>query len=248
MTARGTLRTAILAACAAPAAARAAAPAAADDAPSVRLVKSIPMPGVEKRIDHLAIDAAGKRLVVAALGCDTVQVIDLEKGEVVHVLDQQAEPQGVAILPETGRIVVSNGEDGTVRFYDGATFEIASTIELGNDADNVRLDAATGRLYVGYGKGGISVIEKGKHLFDVHLKGHPEAFQLESKGNRVFVNVPTAGHVAVLDREKAKVVATLDLSVSSSYLRQCLRKNITVRYLLPDPVLRYIKKYRLYGF
>ena len=61
-----------------------------------------------------------------------------------------------------------------------------------------------------------------------------------------FVVVSRKGYGKLRTKYKAKVVATLDLSVSSSYLRQCLRKNITVRYLLPDNVLYYIKKFRLY--
>ena len=61
-----------------------------------------------------------------------------------------------------------------------------------------------------------------------------------------FVVVSRKGYGKLRTKYKARVVATLDLSVSSSYLRQCLRKNITVRYLLPDNVLQYIKQHRLY--
>ena len=225
MLARFASAAATLAVCAAPFTGR-ASPAMADDPSPLRLVKSIPLPGIEKRIDHFAIDAAGKRMVLAALGSDVVVVIDLEKGEVVHTIDGQGEPQGVAILPDTGRIVVANGDDGTVRFYVGATFEIANTIELGNDADNARLDAATGRLYVGYGKGAIAIVEtsekKIKHLLDVRLKAHPEAFALEAKGPRIFVNVPEAGHVAVIDREKQEVTNTWPVKEAHGNFPMCL--------------------------
>ena len=43
----------------------------------LRFVDTIPLPGVEGRIDHMALDIAGQRLFVAALGNNTVEVVDL---------------------------------------------------------------------------------------------------------------------------------------------------------------------------
>jgi len=45
-------------------------------------VQVIPLDGVEGRIDHLGLDAKGRRLFVAALGNDTVEVVDLVAGKV----------------------------------------------------------------------------------------------------------------------------------------------------------------------
>jgi DNA-binding beta-propeller fold protein YncE len=190
-----------------------APPAPAGEAvTALTFVKAIRLPGVKGRIDHLAVDAAGKRLVVAALASDSVEVVDLEKGEVVKRLTGAKEPQGVAILKEKGEIVVAYGGDGSVRFFDPSTLEPAGLVDLGDDADNVRVEAATGRIWVGYGAGSVAAIEKGKKVADVALQGHPESFQLEEKGTRTFVNVPTAGHVAVVDRKTASVVATWPLN------------------------------------
>ena len=179
---------------------------------ALTFVKAIPLPGVKGRIDHLAVDAAGKRLVVAALATDSVEVVDLEKGEVVKRLTGAKEPQGVAILKEKGEIVVAYGGDGSVRSFDPSTLEPAGLVDLGDDADNVRVEAATGRIWVGYGSGALAAIEKGKKVADAALQGHPESFQLEERGTRIFVNVPTAGHVAVVDRKTAAVTATWPLN------------------------------------
>jgi hypothetical protein len=175
------------------------------------LVRSIALPGVEGRIDHLALDAAGETLVVAALGNGSVEVIDLGKGAVARRLEHLREPQGVAFLPKSGRLAVACGEDGTVRWFEATTFAPAGTLSLGADADNTRVDAATGRLYVGYGDGGVAVIEKGELAGKVPLSAHPEAFALETKGPRIFVNVPNSGHVAVVDRVQGKATATWDV-------------------------------------
>src|SRR5262249_2553303 len=79
-----------------------------------------------------------------------------------------------------------------------------------DDADNIRYDATAKKIYVGFGSGGIAVINpsNGAEIGSIKLSTHPEAFELEKNGNRIFVNVPTARHVAVADRAQGKVVAT----------------------------------------
>ena len=66
----------------------------------LELVATIPMPGVKGRIDHLAIDPKGHRLFVAALGNNTVEVLDVERNRHEKSLPGFREPQGVLYLPE----------------------------------------------------------------------------------------------------------------------------------------------------
>src|SRR6266571_2667036 len=106
------------------------------------LVRTIDLPRVEGRIDHLAIDLAGQRLFVAALGNNTVEVVDLKKGQRVQSVAGFKEPQGLAYLAETNTVAVANGGDGLVTLLDGATLKPAKTIAFGADADNLRYDAA----------------------------------------------------------------------------------------------------------
>ena len=47
-----------------------------------------------------------------------------------------------------------------------------------------------------------------KQIGSITLSAHPEAFELEKNGKRIFVNVPNSRHVAVIDRDKGEVVAT----------------------------------------
>jgi len=170
---------------------------------------TIPMPSVQGRIDHLAVDLAGKRLFVAALGNDTVEVIDISAMRVIKSITGLHEPQGIRFLPDRNRVVVAYGGDGSTVFYDGTTLSAVHTAKTSGDADNVRYDSKAGRLYVGYGNGALgSFNADGAPLADIKLAAHPEAFQLESGGPRIFVNVPSAGHVAVVDRDKSAVIAT----------------------------------------
>jgi DNA-binding beta-propeller fold protein YncE len=83
-----------------------------------------------------------------------------------------------------------------------------------DDADNVRYDAATQSVVVGYGKGALRFLnaETGDASGDVRLPGHPESFQLEAAGKRAFVNVPTAEQIAVVDRANHKVIGKWPLA------------------------------------
>lgn len=169
----------------------------------------IALPGVEGRLDHLAVDLKGQRLFVAALGNNSLEVIDLAAGKRVQSVTGLPEPQGIAYLSHSDRIVVACGGDGSCRILDGRTYRQRTTIDCRTDADNVRYDADAARIYVGCGSGALAVIdpERSLPLASISLDGHPESFQLEAQGKRIFANVPSARQIAVIDREKQAVVA-----------------------------------------
>src|SRR5437867_3470803 len=171
--------------------------------------QTIPLPGVEGRIDHFAIDASGERLFVCALGNNTVEVLDLRKGERIHSITGLGAPQGIAYIPELGRIFVANDKDGIFKIYDAKAFQQISELNFKDDADNVRYDDARKKIYVGFGSAGIAIVnaQDGRQIGSIKLSAHPEAFELEKSGKRIFVNVPNARQVAVIDREKGEVTA-----------------------------------------
>jgi protein-tyrosine-phosphatase len=174
------------------------------------LVATIELPGVEGRIDHLAVDAAAQRLYVAALGNNTVEVLDVRSNRHLKSLPGFREPQGVATLPDARLVAVANGQGEGLQFVDANDDHLTRTVRLGDDSDNVRYDPAATRLYVGFGSGALAAVNPadGKVLGQARLAGHPESFQLERSGSRAFVNVPAADHIAVVDRAAMHVVAT----------------------------------------
>jgi len=176
----------------------------------LKLKQTIPLPGVEGRIDHFASDPSGQRLFVCALGNNTVEVLDLQKGERVHTITGLGAPQGVGYVPEVNRLFVANDKGGICKVYDGKSFQQISELNFKDDADNVRYDDAAKKVYVGFGSSGIAIINAadGKQIGSIKLSAHPEAFELEQNGRRIFVNVPNSRNVAVIDRDKGKVVAT----------------------------------------
>jgi DNA-binding beta-propeller fold protein YncE len=182
--------------------------AAHAQAKTLRLTHTIPLPRVEGRIDHMELDAASDRLFVCALGNNTVEILDLQKGERIHSITGLGAPQGIAYIPELNRIFVASDKGGICKIYDGKSFETVGKLDFKDDADNVRYDSATKKIFVGFGSGGIGVVNAvdGKQIGSIKLSAHPEAFGLEKNGKRIFVNVPNARHVAVIDREKGEVI------------------------------------------
>ncbi len=179
-------------------------------ADSLVLKATVPLPGVSGRFDHFAVDTNSHRIFVAALGNDTIEVIDSAAGKRLHTITGLHKPTGVAFLPDQNQIFVANGSDGTVKVFDGASYKVIKNITGLDDADNVRLDVKANRIYVGYGDGALAAIDTGnwQQIGTIKLKAHPESFQLEQNGNRIFVNVPDAKQIAVVDRETRAVVAT----------------------------------------
>jgi YVTN family beta-propeller protein len=170
------------------------------DAP-LAFERKIPLGEVSGRIDHLALDSKRQRLFVAELGNNSLGVIDVATGKVLRRITGLSEPQGVAYFSFADSVYVANAGDGSVRVFGGDDLASIGRIELGDDADNVRVDTQRNRVLVGYGKGALAVIDPASRakLADIRLKAHPESFQIDETGTRVFVNVPDARDVEIVD-------------------------------------------------
>ena len=166
----------------------------------LRLEAKIPLGNVMGRIDHLAVDLTRERLFVAELGNDSVGVVDLKARKLAHRLDGLKEPQGVGYVSSTDTVYVANAGDGSVRLFRGEALVPSVRIDLGGDADNIRVNAD--KVFVGYGNGAIAAIDTSAltKSADLPLKGHPESFQLGEGNGPIFVNVPSAHAIEVLDR------------------------------------------------
>ena len=184
----------------------------------LELEKSIPLPGVEGRIDHLAADVRGKRIFVAALAHNSVEVVDPFSGKVLHSITGLHEPQGVYYWPEGNQLYVANGASGKVGVFDGLSFAAIREFDFNSDPDNIRFDPKEKEVFVGYGDGALGVINAklGSRVGDTILEVHPESFQLESEGPRIFVNIPT-GQVTVIDRRTRSITAKWPVDAKENF-------------------------------
>ena len=186
------------------------------------LLKTIPLGSIQGRIDHLGVDVAGKRVFVAALGQNAVEVVDLARNKVTHSIPTLRAPQGIFYRLEEKRLYVANDGDGSVRVFDGNSFQLLKTYDFNSDADNLRFDPKMKELFVGYGDGALGVMNLNleSRVGNIFLGGHPESFQIEKRDYRIFVNVPHAtsgAHVVVIDRRSRSIIAKWSIAEKENF-------------------------------
>jgi len=211
------------------------------DSPALQLEANIPLGDIRGRIDHMAVDLKRGRLFVAALGNGSLADVDLQTQRLERRIDGLPEPQGVGYDPVTDILYVANAGDGSVRLFTGTDLSPAGRIELGSDADNIRVDSKAGRVFVGHGDGALAAIDAATHekIASAPLKAHPESFQLDKDTDRVFINVPNAGLIDVVDRTSGKEITSWSTEGRGANFAMALdhvRKNILVAFRRPAEV------------
>ncbi len=183
------------------------------------LEAKIPLGEVAGRIDHMAVDVKRKRLFVAELGNDTLGVVDLTAGKVIHRITGLKEPQGVAYIDGPDLVYTANARDGSVRIFRAGDFSPVGGVKLDDDADNIRLDRAAGQVIIGHGDGGLAFLEAatGRVVFDVKLPAHPESFRLAPDGKRIYVNLPDARQIAVIDRTAGRTTGKWGIDAAGNF-------------------------------
>lgn len=205
------------------------ATAAGQGSPALSLETHILLPNVKGRIDHFSVDVKGQRLFVAAVDNHTLEVVDLKSGQRVHTITDLAEPQGVFYDSSTNRLFVACGLDGVTKIFDGTTFQVLATVKFPDDADNIRYDARSKGVIVGYagakqlrkrkeGTGGLGFLDSnGTKTGDIVIDAHPESFQLEEAGTRLFVNVPEKKEIEVIDLVRRTVQARWPVTAQNNF-------------------------------
>lgn len=206
------------------------------------LEKNITMPGVRGRIDHLDVDLKHQILYVAALGNNSVEVIDLKQGKLIHSIGDLDEPQGIGYVPQHEEVFVANGGNGDGYFYNARTYQKIATVHLGSDADDVRYDSAARLVYVGYGSGGIAVINADNHkvVSNIKLPAHPESFQLDRGLGKIFVNLPDAGMLGIIKLSTATLETkwmTKDLSANFPMALDELNHQVFIGFRKPASLI-----------
>jgi hypothetical protein len=180
-----------------------------DKSPPLTLRTRIPLPGVYGRMDHYGWDSKRASLIVSALGNDTVEILNSWRR--VRTITGLEHPQAAVYVPGIDRIAVSS-QSGKLRFYDAASFALVKTLDFGANAntDNMRYDPVSRRIYVGYGNGAsgaLAVVDPVamERLEEFKVGSHPESFQLEKEGPRIFVNLPDQESIGVINQKTAEV-------------------------------------------
>jgi DNA-binding beta-propeller fold protein YncE len=187
----------------------------------LRLVRTIPMPNVKGRIDHMDVDVQGKRLFVAGLENGSLEVVDLGAGKWSKSIAGFKKTQGVAYVPSLNKVFVASGDDAMLRVFRGDSLELIDSVKLEPGPNRVTYDPHTSVLYVGYGGkdagkdyGEVGIIDAktDKHVGDIKVDAHPAELLLDSSGKTLYVFVSASSKVQVADTQKRQVVSTWPVS------------------------------------
>jgi len=172
----------------------------------------VPLPGLEGSLQHLAVDVKGQRIFLAATSKNSIEVYDAQSLHHLTSILGLAQPQDLVFLPESGNLLVSNGADGSLRTYDGQTLKLLDSKLMGGDADRIGIAPGGKTVYVGWGVGALALLDmQSGRRSDIKLNSHPEAFQLDSTGSRIFVNLPGVGQIVEIDGRSHTVFASWPL-------------------------------------
>jgi hypothetical protein len=108
------------------------------------LVQEIPLANVGGRIDHFTFDAKRKRVMGAALGNNTVKVVDTFSGR------DEADHRIFVLTRRPAQLVVIDSDSGAM----------VASVACVSDADDLYYDAGRKRIYVPGGEGFLSVIQQ----------------------------------------------------------------------------------------
>jgi hypothetical protein len=126
-------------------------PAFGQEKPTLRLVQTIPLSGVNGRLDHMAVDLDKKRLFVAAVDNGTLEVVDLDAQKVINSIPGIKDAQDALFLGGQFNKLYVSSLDGTVRIFQGESFRLIQALKLEPDPNRLLYDPATDLIYFGYG-------------------------------------------------------------------------------------------------
>ena len=183
----------------------------------LHLVRTIPLPNIIGRLDHMDVDVKGKRLFVAGLENGSLEVIDLQAGKWVGTIPGFKKSQGVLYVPELDKLFVASGDDGMLRVFRGHTLELLDSIHLEAGPNRVVYEPHSKLVYVGYGGrdagkdyGEVGVIDASndKAVGSIKVAAHPSELLLDKSGATLFVFISIANQLQVIDTNKREVVST----------------------------------------
>jgi DNA-binding beta-propeller fold protein YncE len=188
----------------------------------LRLIQTIPLPGISGALDHMGIDVKRQRLFVPAETHHTVSVLDLKTGTRIHMIGEVTWPSTVAYHPESDEVVVTDREDGSIKFFRADNYELVKTVKLdiGKGPDNATYDPATQIFYsvsggrkVGIPYTLIAIINTAtkEHMGDIRVESaNVQAMPIEpgTGPKKMYAALKDKNQVAVIDIEKRAVIAT----------------------------------------
>jgi hypothetical protein len=128
-----------------------ASKACAQEKQALKLVQTIPLPGVKGRFDHMGVDLETKRPFVAAVANNSLEVVDLAAGRVLKSLSGFKDTQDALFLGGDFNKLYVSSLDGHVTVFQGESFRLVQDFQIEPDPNRLFYDATTNLIYFGYG-------------------------------------------------------------------------------------------------
>lgn len=179
------------------------------------LVKTIPLKGVAGKLDHLAIDSRGERLFVANKTNNTLDIVDLKAGRLVHQIADQGKVSGVDYAADLDMIYVGNGA-GVCNAFQGQDYQLVFSTKA-NAADNVHYLAENKRVYVGQDEI-LSALDAqtGEIKAEIKLPGAVHGFKIDRRAMKIYGVLTKPNLLAVIDLSQNVVTNTHPLALSDA--------------------------------
>jgi DNA-binding beta-propeller fold protein YncE len=182
-----------------------------------------------------------QRAVVTAEGTKSLLVVNVDSLEVTQtVAVDQAVGHMVAVSADLGRAFVANIGSGTATVIDLAKARKISDLNAGDGSEGIALAGNQEQLWVtNRAAGTVSVFDSSKleKLEDIQLPGFPIRAEADDPRGRVYVTLPQADALAVIDRTSRKEHSRLQFEVPPDRSRKTLLGDMLPDSSIPIGVL-----------
>src|SRR5665213_1802374 len=186
--------------------------------PSVKLVKTVNLPGYSGDFDHFAVDYDRNRLLLAAEDHGTLEVFDLKTSAHLRTVGGFGNPHAILVRKGVPTVFITDSGKQNATIRDAATYAKKQTVNLTPGSDTSKYDAATNILYVVTGGKDVDMKtanleainpDTGAKLGSITFQdNHVEAMAFVASDPRIFINLTQTNKLAVVDRKSMKVIAT----------------------------------------
>ena len=189
----------------------------------LKLVRTIPMPGITGRFDAFGIDVKGHRLFVTPLDHKTVEVYDLKTGKLIHSIPGIEKAHAVLYRGDLDEIFVTDGPAGSLKIFKGNKYKLVKTVDQLAQPDGILYDPSVHLLYIitggenaklDYSLSAIVDTDKGTHVGDIRVEGGTiEEMRLEKSSPRLFIVNREKNQIDVIDRNKRTILTSWPLTL-----------------------------------
>jgi DNA-binding beta-propeller fold protein YncE len=178
-------------------------------APILRLVADVPLPGTPSRFDYQSFDPTTGRLYIAHMGAGELLAFDTRSRQVVARAGGLPKATGVLAVPSLRRVYVSAAGSHQVAILEDTTLRRVSAVEGITFPDGLAFALEVGRVFVSdeFGRREIVIdASTNRARATIPLGGEPGNTQYDSIGGRILVAVKTRNELVAIDPRSERIV------------------------------------------